>query len=110
MSEDLPRPRGHKFAQRATLATASTLIALALAEAAFRMANLAPPMQAIWIDDEKSPYARSQNPILRYELKPGFQDYYPVGAASVNSLGFRGEERNIEKPPELAASSCSAIR
>lgn len=89
-----PRPAPPRLA----LVLCSTFIALGLAEFACRAARLAPRLQAIWLDDGKSPYIRSLNPVRRHELKPGFSDHTAVGRLSINSHGFRGPERAPAKP------------
>ncbi len=86
-------------ALRWTIVVAATGFALVLAECFCRFARLAPPMQAIWIDDDESPYVRSTNPILRYELKPGYRGDFPAGRASVNAEGYRGPSRGFPKLP-----------
>lgn len=88
-------------ALRLILVLVSTLVALGAAEFVCRAGRLAPPMQAIWLDDEKSPYIRSRNPIRRHELKPGFAADTPAGRVSINSHGFRGPERAHRKPPKV---------
>ncbi len=83
---------------RLVLVLCSTFLALWLAEFTCRAARLAPPLQAIWLDDDKSPYIRSRNPVRRHELKPGFSDRTAAGRLSINSSGFRGPERAPAKP------------
>jgi tetratricopeptide (TPR) repeat protein len=51
----------------------STTLVLAAAEVVVRLCGDVPPIQAIRLEDERSPYIRSANPVLRYELKPGYK-------------------------------------
>lgn len=89
---------------------------LGLGEVCARWLKLAPAVQAIKIEDPNSPYQRSSNPVLRYELKPGYSgplsaqhEYLRLTAAefqqdsssavagtvTVNSFGFRDRERQV---------------
>ena len=101
----------------------SATLSLFAAEVVIRLCGDVPPMQAIRLEDDKSPYVRSTNPILRYELKPGYQaEFAPQHAflrtreedfttssllpesdgesvvVSVNSHGLRDVERSVAKP------------
>jgi lysophospholipase L1-like esterase len=77
----------------------STLVSLALCEMIVRFARLAPAVKGIWLEDEKSFYHPSGNPILGHELKPSFQASFPAGKASSNRQGLRDPDRTIAKPP-----------
>ncbi|MCP4508391.1 MAG: tetratricopeptide repeat protein [Fuerstiella sp.] len=114
-TESTPRrARMFWWLRKPIAALLATLFALALGEFVVRKLHLAPQMQAIRLEDEHSPYIRSFNPVLRYELQPGFQarftpqhgylrtrenDFVPgapathSGFTTVNSHGLRDVER-----------------
>lgn len=92
--------------RRAGALAASVVLALVLAlgaaELAVRALGTAPDVKLIDVEQEGSVYKRSTNPILGFELKPGWRDpsadlvtSYP----STNSHGQRDRERTLEKPP-----------
>ncbi len=78
----------------AALAATSVLVTLLVLEAAFRLAHVSVGTLQI----NRATVRRSDNPRLRFELRPG-------GAARaeveyhVNELGLRGPETTLEKPP-----------
>ena len=80
------------------LATISTIIGLLACELVIRLADLAPPVHAIWMEDAGSFYQRSTNPILNYEIKPDFKRETEVGTATSNSHGLRDKPRKTAKP------------
>lgn len=82
------------------LALAATIVGVLLCEAAVRILRLAPPVRAIWVDDEDQFYRRSKNPVLGYEIRPSYEREFPAGKASSNSLGMRDVPRTIENPAE----------
>ncbi|MDG1898143.1 MAG: tetratricopeptide repeat protein [Fuerstiella sp.] len=109
-----------RWLRKPLAALLATLFALALGELIIRQLDVAPRMQAIRLEDDSSPYVRSFNPILRYELRPGFHarftpqhaylrtraSDFPLGTAptlpgvtTVNSYGLRDKERSVSKPP-----------
>ena len=84
--------------RKLALCTASTLLALAGAELVVRWSGLAPPVKIIALEDERSVYRRSSNPILGFELKASYRNpdadlrqSYP----STNAYGQRDVERAI---------------
>lgn len=81
------------------LALASTCLALLLAEAAVRMFLDTPRIHDIAVSEIESPYRRSDNPILRYELKPDFYCTHPGGDARTNADGQRDKPWQRQKPP-----------
>ena len=75
------------------LATASVLLTLAGLEAAFRLAHV--PVGTVQIS--RATVRRSDNPRLRFELRPGGVARAEV-EYRVNALGLRGPETTLEKP------------
>lgn len=75
------------------LAAASTALALLVLEAAFRVARV--PVGTVQIN--RATVRRSDNPRLRFELRPGGEARAEVGY-QVNQLGLRGPETTLEKP------------
>ncbi len=79
-----------------------TMISLAFAllagEVAVRLLIEAPRIHRIAVSEEDSPYMRSSNPILRYELKPDFHASHPNGMTRTNSHGNRDRPREYKKP------------
>lgn len=69
------------------LAAGSVLVTLLAAEAAVRLLDLGPRFQVVY----RELFQLSENPALRYELRPG--------APTVNAAGFRGREVPREKAP-----------
>ena len=84
---------------RFVLLIVSLLLALFIGEAVIRAFRLAPPVQALWVDDNQAIYIRSTNAILGHVLRPDFSQAHPNGRATVNSHGLRDRERSIAKPP-----------
>jgi hypothetical protein len=80
------------------LIPASGVLGLLFVELAVRLLRLAPPVHAIWVADDESFYRRATNPMLNYELKPGFHRRLPAGSTTVNSHGLRDLPRSEEKP------------
>lgn len=75
------------------LLAASSIFGLLICEIGVRVMRLAPPVHAIWVTDDDSFYRRSTNPVLNYEIKPGFSRELEAGKASSNSHGLRDKER-----------------
>jgi len=75
------------------LAAASVALVLAGLEAAFRLAHV--PVGTVQIS--RATVRRSDNPRLRFELRPGGVARAEV-EYRVNALGLRGPETTIEKP------------
>lgn len=106
-----PRSSGAKMKQRQfgwlakLLATfISTALAIAAAEAATRILNLAPEFKPIELSSNETAYQRSTNPLLAFELKPNYRNEnadcltnYP----QINSHGQRDVERLVEKPENV---------
>ena len=77
-------------------------IALVVSEIVVRMVGQAPEIIPIGISSERNVYRRSTNPILSYELKPGFRSDatdLPFDYRVINSHGLRDIEREFAKPP-----------
>ncbi|MGB0579356.1 MAG: tetratricopeptide repeat protein [Limisphaerales bacterium] len=83
------------------LALVATVLGLLACEGIMRGIGLAPPVHAIWLNDEGSFYRRSTNPILGYEIRPEFSRETRRGRASSNAHGFRDRERSLAKPPDV---------
>ena len=87
---------------RVGLAVASALVGLLLVEGATRLLGLAPEFRPISLaDDAETVYRRSANPILSYELKPGFRHADPdlrFAYPRINAHGQRDRERERDKP------------
>ena len=75
------------------LASASVALTLVVLEAAFRVARV--PVGTVQIN--RATVRRSDNPRLRFELRPGGVAHAEV-EYRVNDLGLRGPETPIEKP------------
>ncbi len=73
---------------------------MAVCEAFARIAGLAPPVYAVWLENEDSFYRHSSNPALPYELKPEFSRKLHTGFTSVNAHGMRDRERTLHKPAD----------
>ena len=56
------------------LLTVSMAGGLLLAEAGIRLAGLAPGLRVIRLEGGDTVYRRSENPLLSYELKPGYRN------------------------------------
>lgn len=79
----------------------STLMALLLFEVGVRLLGLAPATKSLDLGGDHSVYRRSENPLLGFELKPGYRDDAPDLATSypfTNAHGQRDLERTIAKP------------
>jgi Flp pilus assembly protein TadD/lysophospholipase L1-like esterase len=80
----------------------SAVLGLGIAEVFVRTAGLAPPVQRLDADAESSPYVRSANPRLGFELKPSFRGdpsrEYPF-YLSTNAHGLRDVERSVARAP-----------
>lgn len=74
------------------------VFALLLCEIGVRIVRLAPPVHAIWLDDQDAIYVRSTNAILSHVLRPGGTLEHVNGDATVNAHGFRDRERTLAKP------------
>jgi lysophospholipase L1-like esterase len=86
---------------RGRAAVLGAALALALAELAVRALDLAPrPLRPLAVHA----YRLSENPILRYEYRPGVRaDEQPINRGhrgfETNSHGFRDDEHALAKPP-----------
>lgn len=83
------------------LVLVSTGTGIAVCEVIVRLAHWAPDVHVIDLDLETSAFRPSSNPILAYELRPGYRN--PKADLStafefVNSQGLRDRERPFEKP------------
>jgi lysophospholipase L1-like esterase len=87
-----PRPR--TGLRSLALAGASVSVTLIIVEAVFRVAHV--PVGTVQIN--RATVRRSDNPRLRFELRPGGVARAEV-EYRVNQLGLRGPETTIEKPP-----------
>jgi lysophospholipase L1-like esterase len=87
-----PRPR--TGLRSLALAGASLGVTLILVETVFRVAHV--PVGTVQIN--RATVRRSDNPRLRFELRPGGVARAEV-EYRVNQLGLRGPETTIEKPP-----------
>jgi Flp pilus assembly protein TadD len=83
------------------IAVLGLVIALPLVEVGARIGGLSPEVRRIDVTQDDTVYRRSGNPILAFELKPGWRDpdadlirSYPF----TNSHGQRDVERTIAKP------------
>lgn len=89
-------------AASAALAAASLVVALGVAEAIVRLAHLAPAFQRLDLDAAASPYRRSPDPRLGFELRPSFvgdpSRDYPF-YLNTNSHGQRDVERTEARRP-----------
>lgn len=87
------RPRFGFFARRFGAAAAVLLGILLLTETGLRIAGYRPVKPAALVPRAESSYLRlSRNPVLRYELGPGFQRSIRKIRVAVNSRGMRGPE------------------
>jgi tetratricopeptide (TPR) repeat protein len=82
------------------LALVATLLAVAIGELAVRVLGLAPAAHPIPVSADDSPYQRSRNTVLGYELRPGYQGQDGHGQITVNRDGLRDPERAIPQPPD----------
>jgi lysophospholipase L1-like esterase len=87
-----PRPRAGP--RSLALAAASAAVTLLVLEAVFRVAGV--PVGTVQIN--RATVRRSDNPRLRFELRPGGVARAEVDYR-VNQLGLRGPETTAEKPP-----------
>jgi lysophospholipase L1-like esterase len=87
-----PRPRAGL--RSLVLAAASVGLTLLVLEVAFRLARV--PVGTVQIN--RATVRRSDNPRLRFELRPGGVAQAEV-EYRVNPLGLRGPETTLEKPP-----------
>ncbi|REK26610.1 MAG: hypothetical protein DWQ42_08570 [Planctomycetota bacterium] len=85
-----------RLLRKPLLAAVATLLALGAMELAVRLVRPAPALAIIDVRDPRSPYVRSPNPIMRFELKPNFRAEYAVGLATTNAYGLRDVPREIE--------------
>jgi len=80
----------------------SAVLWLGIAEVLVRVTGLAPPVQRLDADADSSPYLRSSNPRLGFELKSSFRGdpsrEYPF-YVSTNAHGLRDVERDVERTP-----------
>lgn len=72
------------------LASVSTLLSLALVEGAIRLLDLGPTFHVVF----RNSIQRSDDPELRYELRPGAPD----GRLRINSIGLRDDEPTPRGP------------
>jgi len=109
----LAAPEGVERAASAVVATVSgragrwavllgsTLLGLAVLEAGVRGFGLAPATKSLGLGADHSAYQRSDNPLLGFELKPGYRNASPDYTTSypfTNAHGQRDREHEIEKP------------
>jgi lysophospholipase L1-like esterase len=87
------RVRARAGLRSVALAAASVVVTLLLLEAAFRAARV--PVGTLQIN--RATVRRSDNPRLRFELRPGGVARAEV-TYHVNRLGLRGPETTLEKP------------
>lgn len=79
------------------LASASVFLGVLVSEAAVRVSGLAPAVSRIETDVPTSPFRRTSDPLLGYELKASFR--HPDGdGIETNSRGLRDRERAVPKP------------
>lgn len=79
----------------------SVAVALAACEVAVRVLGRAPVVYRVGLRAENSAYRVSDDPILGYEMKPGFRSDHPDFNAtfpSINADGQRDLERAVAKP------------
>ena len=87
---------------RLVLALSSVLVGLTVGEVVIRALGRAPEVRPIWVSTQDSVYRRSTNPLLSYELQPGYRNDAADlirSYESTNSHGQRDLERSLEKPP-----------
>jgi lysophospholipase L1-like esterase len=96
----VPEPHRLSVNSRARwlLIPAAACLGLLLCEAIIRLAGVAPPVHAIWVEEDGSFYRRATNAVLNYELKPKLTRDFPTGRATSNSHGRRDRERTLAKP------------
>ncbi len=95
----MPAPsRRPRWLSRLALLCASSLVALVLGEFAVRLLDLGPEIQVVF----RESYQLSENPILRYELRPGSRS----GPVQVNRHGMRDREHALEKDPGTFRIAC----
>lgn len=85
----------------AALVLASLATGLVLCEVGVRILGMAPVVYSAGLRDTRSAYRVSENPILGYEMKPGFRDADSNLNATfpyINADGQRDRERAVEKP------------
>src|SRR5215472_5848965 len=88
--------------REALLVAASIAVALVVGEAVVRLLKLAPGIVRLHLDDPKSAYQRSDNPVLGYVMKKSYRDPDPnlhESLPSTNSHGQRDVERSYERRP-----------
>jgi tetratricopeptide (TPR) repeat protein len=88
--------------KRVLLVLASILMALVAAEGLVRAFADVPAVKAIGLSGGDSVFRRSTNPVLSFELKPGYSNPDPDWTKNyerTNSHGQRDRERSLEKPP-----------
>lgn len=82
------------------LLTLGTAVGLFMAEAVVRVAGLAPEVVLV----QQGRFQLSPNPLIGYEPVPNFNyegkaDSFHDYVGTSNSLGFRDDDRSVEKPP-----------
>jgi lysophospholipase L1-like esterase len=80
---------------------ASLAVGLLLCEIGVRVLGAAPGVYSAGLRDSRSAYRVSENPILGYEMKPGYRDADANLNATfpyINADGQRDRERTVEKP------------
>lgn len=91
-----------RLVKRIGLAAPALVVGLLIVEGVVRVFGLAPALRAIDTSDPGSPYKRSDNPILGYELKANYRHSNADLITSLprtNAHGQRDVERSVEKPP-----------
>ncbi len=79
-----------------------SLLAATMVEFAIRALGLSPTLDQEIPRNEKTSFRAAENPILGYELIPGYTDLRPDNVESfgqINALGFRDRERTIAPAP-----------
>jgi len=88
------------LSRRIVLACFGAVIGLTVGELIVRTVNVAPAIKSMPVADEDCVYQRSANPLLGFELKPGYKNESPNFIDSferTNSHGQRDVERTLEK-------------
>ena len=94
--------RGRGWALRVALLLAGTALGLGLVELGARGLGLAPQTKSLGLDALDTAYRRSDNPVLGFELKPGYRSDTPDFVTTypfINEHGQRDRSRSLEKPP-----------
>ncbi len=95
-----------RFITRFTLLLGSLMLSALLAEGVCRIANIGNPAIPVWEEDRiagaRHAYAPNSSLIYRYPDNPrGYFNELNEIWGSINSSGFRGQERRIAKPASV---------